>query len=117
MYSTQKMALSLMAAIWALREEWYSWAKSPRGEGFTILATLDEGSYSPVQKIFAWETHLHMVDHPVVWANCVVDGRAVYTAMEHSRESFRTREVLTLLENSLTWLVSSEGNCQGQFDR
>lgn len=98
-------------SLWEHRDEWYSWEKSARGEGFTILATLDESSYSPVQKMFGSEVDLHMGDHPVVWANCVAGGRSVYTAMGHTNEAFQKQEFVTLLENALTWLVTDDEGC------
>jgi type 1 glutamine amidotransferase len=97
--------------IWQHEEEWYSWEKSPRAEGFTILATIDEDSYSPVQKFMGEERDLHMGDHPVVWTNCIGEGRSVYTAMGHKAEAFEQSQVLLLIENALTWLIeaSAEG--------
>lgn len=93
--------------IWDHRDEWYSWENSPRGEGFNILATLDEDSYSPIQKFLGSEVDLHMGDHPVVWTNCVARGRSVYTAMGHTAEAFAKPEFLTLLENAIKWIVAA----------
>jgi uncharacterized protein len=100
--------------IWQHEEEWYSWEKSPRAEGFTILATLDEDSYTPVQKFMGKERDLHMGDHPVVWINCIGQGRSVYSAMGHKAEAFEQPQVRLLMENALTWLIdhSLEGCSQ-----
>jgi type 1 glutamine amidotransferase len=94
--------------VWDHMDEWYSWEKSSRGEGFTILATLDEDSYSPIQKMFGKEVDLHMGDHPVVWTNCVARGAVVYTAMGHTTESFDKPEFSKLLENSLNWIMTDD---------
>jgi type 1 glutamine amidotransferase len=94
--------------IWQHEEEWYSWATSPRAEGFTILATLDEESYSPVQKMLGAEVDLSMGDHPVVWANCVGEGRSVYATMGHKAEAFQQPQVQRILKNSIQWLGSEE---------
>lgn len=91
--------------IWVHQEEWYSWETSPRSEGFTILATLDEESYSPVQKFMGKERDLHMGDHPVVWSNCIGEGRSVYVAMGHKAEAFKQPQVRQLINNALTWIV------------
>jgi type 1 glutamine amidotransferase len=91
--------------IWDHEEEWYSWAKSPRAAGFTVLATIDEGSYTPVQKLFGRETDLRMDDHPVVWARCVGDGRSVYAAMGHRPQAFDNPPVRQIIENSLAWVM------------
>jgi type 1 glutamine amidotransferase len=91
--------------IWEHEEEWYSWEKSPRVEGFTILATLDEDSYSPVQNFMGKARDLHMGDHPVVWTNCIGKGRSVYAAMGHKAEAFEQQQVRLLIENALSWLI------------
>jgi type 1 glutamine amidotransferase len=98
--------------IWQHEEEWYSWAESPRSEGFHILSTLDENSYSPVQKFWGSETDLSMGDHPVVWSNCVGSGRSVYAAMGHRASAFEQPQVRRIINNALAWLISgSEGGC------
>jgi len=91
--------------IWQHEEEWYSWAKSPRAEGFLILATIDEDSYTPVQKMFGSERDLRMGDHPVVWSNCIGNGRSVYVTMGHAAEAYSQPQVQKIIENSLLWLA------------
>ncbi|WP_116364547.1 ThuA domain-containing protein [Parahaliea mediterranea] len=101
-----------LPARWEHGEEWYSWARSPRSKGFTILATVDEDSYTPVQKFLNHERDLRMGDHPVVWANCEGKGRAVYTAMGHRAEAFDAPNVQRLLENAMDWTMGlTEGGC------
>lgn len=105
-------ALKGLPNIWDHEEEWYSWAESPRREGFMILATLDEESYTPVQKVFGNEVDLRMGDHPVVWANCVGNGRSIYTAMGHRAAAFEQPQVRALLDNALQWLTTPQpGPC------
>lgn len=98
-----------LPGVWQHEEEWYSWEQSPRVEGFTILATLDEDSYSPVQKFMGDERDLRMGDHPVVWANCVDEGRSVYAAMGHQAEAFEQPQFRQLIANSLAWLMAPAG--------
>lgn len=99
--------------VWTHVEEWYSWEKSPRDKGFTILAVVEEDSYSPVQKFLGQERDLSMGDHPVVWANCVGRGRSVYSALGHRAEAFEIAEHLTLLEDALRWTLGlTDGGCQ-----
>lgn len=107
----QHPVLQDLPDIWQHEEEWYSWAKSPRNEGFTILAILDEDSYSPVLKILNQETDLSMGDHPVVWTNCIGDGRSAYVAMGHKAEAFSQPQVARLLGNALDWLIVDDGSC------
>jgi type 1 glutamine amidotransferase len=94
-----------MPSVWEHSEEWYSWEKSSRARGMNILATLNEDSYNPVQKMFGGETDLHMGDHPVNWSNCVGEGRSVYTAVGHQAEAFDQPDIRRLLRNSLKWVM------------
>jgi len=99
--------------IWAHVEEWYSWERSPRAKGFTVLASLDEDSYSPVQNFLGQENDLRMGDHPVIWSNCVGQGRSVYFAMGHQREAFDSTEFRTLLADAVSWTMGlEEGGCE-----
>ncbi|MEP1472980.1 MAG: ThuA domain-containing protein [Halieaceae bacterium] len=92
-------------SVWDHSEEWYSWESSPRQAGFTVLATVDEDSYTPEQKVLWHQRDLRMGDHPVVWSNCVGLGRTVYAAMGHRGESFQTPQVRQLLENAILWAL------------
>ena len=99
-------------SVWDHGEEWYSWERSPRAAGFTILASVDEDSYTPEQKFLWHQRDLRMGDHPVVWSNCVGSGRAVYAAMGHRSESFQTRPFRKILENAILWgLGEVEESC------
>jgi uncharacterized protein len=91
--------------IWLHEEEWYSWEQSPRSLGFDILATIDEDSYTPVQKMLNREVDLRMGDHPVIWSNQVGEGRTVYSALGHKAEAFDNPQHRLLLENALKWLM------------
>ncbi len=112
MESSDHAAVERLPATWSHTEEWYSWEKSPRINGFNILAVLDEDSYSPVQKFLGNETDLSMGDHPVIWTNCIGKGRALYTALGHTAEAFEKAEYRILLEDALAWtLGEKEGSC------
>lgn len=102
-----------LPAQWQHNEEWYSWKNSPRDRGFKVLATVDETSYTPVQKFMNSEVDLRMGDHPVVWYNCVARGRAVYSAMGHSAEAFESVHYRRLLESSLNWLLQAPAGTAG----
>ncbi len=94
-----------LPARWVQEEEWYSWEKSPRPRGFTPLATLDEASYDPWQRVLGSDVDLSMGDHPVVWINCVGAGRTLYTAMGHQAKAFDIPEYQLLLENGMRWAL------------
>lgn len=105
----QHPALRDLPNIWQHEEEWYSWEESPRAEGFTVLATIDESSYVPVADFMGTQTDLRMGDHPVVWTNCIGNGKSVYAAMGHRAEAFEQPQFRQLLGNALTWLIDTRG--------
>ena len=99
---------------WQHSEEWYSWERSPRVGGVSVLATVDESSYSPWRKMWGDELDLRMGDHPVVWHRCVGRGRIFYSALGHAGETYDRPEVLGMLEGALAWTLRSEGSgCEG----
>ena len=99
-------------AVWNHEEEWYSWDRSPRSAGFTILAVVDEDSYTPVQKFLWHERDLRMDDHPIAWSNCVGRGRTVYTAVGHTAGAYSNPPVRQFIENALAWaLGETPGGC------
>lgn len=94
---------------WQHEEEWYSWHQSPRDKGFTILATIDEDSYSPWMKFLGADIDLRMGDHPIVWSRCVDSGRALYSAMGHSAAAFEAAEHRQLVGQALAWVMGEAG--------
>ena len=95
-----------LPASWAMTEEWYSFAKSPRGPGVHILARLDETSYSPIGM---GGTNLRMGDHPIAWTQCIGDGRSFYSAIGHRPQSYSEPNSLRLLEAGISW-AAGEGD-------
>ena len=98
---------------WQHEEEWYSWEESPRPRGFTILATVDESSYTPVANFAGTETDLRMGDHPIVWASCIGRGRSVYSALGHQASAYDEPNHRRLLENALAWAMDAKA-CAGE---
>lgn len=84
-------------------EEWYSWDRSPRDEGFHVLLSLDESSYDPTIRIMGSATDIRMGDHPIAWWRCVGRGRALYTAMGHWGRAYEDPDAAKLLENAIVW--------------
>ena len=98
---------------WQHEEEWYSWEESPRRQNITVLATIDEDTYTPVADFMGKQTDLHMGDHPIIWARCVNKGRAVYSAVGHRAIAFNVPEITQLLENVINWTNGTTGDhCQ-----
>ena len=87
-------------------DEWYTFDGVPDGR-FTLLAGLDESTYSPVNKVYGVED-LRMgpepADHPIVWSRCLPEGgRVVASALGHNAESFEGAEHRQLIANAIEW--------------
>ncbi len=105
-------ATAKLPETWQHEEEIYSFDRSVRDlAGFLVLVTVDEGSYSPVEKIFFRERSLAMGggDHPMVWHHCVGRGRALYSALGHQAKSYDEPEMLALLEGAIAFALRLEG--------
>jgi type 1 glutamine amidotransferase len=89
---------------WVLNDEWYSFKTSPRGEGTTVIATLDESSY---QLVGHGGQDLRMGDHPIAWTRCVGNGRSFYSAIGHRPEIYSEPTHLTLLEQGIVWAAGA----------
>lgn len=96
-----------LPASWSRTDEWYSFDKSPRKPGYHILATLDEGTYSPKGM---WSQDLKMGrDHPIAWWHCSGKGRAFYSAMGHQAEAYSEPEYRQMLLGAVNWALRKEG--------
>ncbi len=72
-------AMAGLASPWMRTDEWYDFQSNPR-DAVTVLATVDESSYTGGTM---------GPDHPIVWAHATTGGgRALYTAMGHTQQSY-----------------------------
>ena len=94
-------------AQWRRTDEWYSFDKSPRKPGITVLATLDESTYKP-GSFFGTELAMGK-DHPIVWARCVGKGRALYSAPGHTAATYAEPVYRTHLTGALKWALKLDG--------
>lgn len=100
-----------LGVTWERSDEWYSFEESPRKLGFDILAILDESTYSPE----AFGRSLRMgTDHPIIWKRCVGRGRAFYSALGHTAETYQEPPYQQLLQNAIAWAARLEGSDCGQ---
>ncbi|MFM5932062.1 MAG: ThuA domain-containing protein [Novosphingobium sp.] len=100
-----------LPSSWNREEEWYSFEKSPRTTGATVLITVDENSYKPIGM---FGKDLKMGDHPMVWSRCIGKGRIVYSAFGHQASSWTEPENRRLLANSVGWAADRNGApCNG----
>lgn len=82
---------------WSMKDEWYSFAASPRTSGARVVATLDESTYSP-------DSTLAMgTDHPIAWTREPGKGRAFYTAIGHLPETYSHPQAVELLRAGIAW--------------
>ena len=106
-------ATAHLGATWQRTDEWYSFESSPRGvPGLTVLATLDESTYSqkgPFGSDFAMGD-----DHPIAWWRCAGNGRVLYTALGHTAESFTEAENVAMLAGALDWALGLKGEGCGR---
>jgi type 1 glutamine amidotransferase len=76
-----------LPARWERTDEWYDFATNPRGR-VRVLATVDESTYTGGGM---------GTDHPIAWCHEYDGGRAWYTAMGHTSESFHEPRFLAHL--------------------
>ncbi|GJF33629.1 glycosyl hydrolase [Kitasatospora sp. NE20-6] len=66
-----------LGATWTRTDEWYNYRVNPRSSTH-VLASVDESSYSGGS----------MGDHPISWCQDYSGGRAFYTGLGHTKESY-----------------------------
>jgi len=81
-----------LPAEWVRTDEWYNFRAVPRH--VKVLATLDERTY--------WGG-AHGADHPIAWYHEYAGGRAFYTAMGHTRESYAEPAFRSHLAGAIRW--------------
>ncbi|WP_420455983.1 ThuA domain-containing protein [Rubrivirga sp.] len=85
-------ATRALPARWTRTDEWYSFREAPTG--VTVLLRLDESSY---------DGGTMGADHPIAWAHAVGDGRALYTALGHTAESYAEPAFRGHLGGAVCW--------------
>lgn len=89
-------AMAGLPSSWRRRDEWYDFRTNPRTSA-TVLATVDESSYTGGGM---------GEDHPIVWARTAPgSGRALYTAMGHTQESYADPLFRQHLLQALRWVA------------
>jgi uncharacterized protein len=68
----------MLPAVWIRTDEWYNFATNPRGR-VNVLMTVDERTY---------KGGTMGADHPIAWYHEYDGGRAWYTALGHTSESY-----------------------------
>lgn len=89
------LSTKCLPAEWKRRDEWYDFRAVPPADA-KILISIDEKSYSGGS----------MGDnHPMAWYHAFDGGRAFYTEMGHTSESFREQAYLDHLAGGILWAI------------
>lgn len=82
-------------APWTRTDEWYAFQSNPR-PNVEVLMTLDESSYDPGTATMGG-------DHPITWCHEYEGGRAFYTALGHTPESYSDPIFVGILTRAIRW--------------
>jgi type 1 glutamine amidotransferase len=91
--SADHPAVSFLPEVWERTDEWYNFRSNPRAR-VQVLLKLDESSY---------QGGTMGGDHPIAWSHTIDRGRAFYTALGHTLESWKEPMFLKHIENGLLW--------------
>lgn len=87
--------LAGISSRWTRTDEWYAFKTNPR-PNVHVLMTLDESSYEP-------GTSAMGSDHPITWLHEYEGGRAFYTALGHTTESYTDPVFVGMLQHAVEW--------------
>lgn len=86
--------------VWSRTDEWYNFRSDPT-DSIRVLLTLDETSY---------EGGTMGARHPIAWVHEHDGGRAFYTALGHTRESYSDPLFLEHLRGGIEWAAAGLGD-------
>jgi len=95
-----------LSPSWDRTDEWYIFNDNPRDNGMSILYTVDESTINPDGEfLFMGKDKKHGMgaDHPIVWYNEIDNGRSVYSALGHTKESWTEEHHLQVIRNAMQW--------------
>jgi type 1 glutamine amidotransferase len=84
---------------WTRTDEWYNFATNPRPQ-VHVLMTVDESTYTG---------GIMGADHPIAWYHEYDGGRAWYTALGHTAESYREPLFLAHLWGGVEYAANRAG--------
>lgn len=94
----QNPATTQLPTRWRIRDEWYAFQSNPRAN-VHVLLSLDEDSYAPgVANMNG--------DHPIAWCHEFDGGRAFYTALGHTSESYADPLFMGQLAGAVGWVLA-----------
>jgi type 1 glutamine amidotransferase len=84
-----------LPAVWSRRDEWYDFRAAPAAD-VKVLITIDETSYTGGSMGAV---------HPMAWYHTFDGGRAFYTEMGHTNESYKEQAYLDHLAGGILWAI------------
>jgi len=95
-----------LPTVWPRFDEWYNFQSNPRGN-VHVLLTIDEQSYNAGSGAMG-------TDHPMAWCHAYDGGRAWYTALGHTNQSFGEPLFREHLLGGIRWAAGlAGGDCGG----
>jgi len=95
-----------LPTVWTRFDEWYNFQTNPRGN-VHVLLTIDERSYNAGSGTMG-------TDHPMAWCHAYDGGRAWYTALGHTNQSFSEPLFLEHMLGGIKWAAGmAGGDCGG----
>jgi type 1 glutamine amidotransferase len=85
-----------LPSTWSRSDEWYDYQSQPVA-GIDVLATLDEASY---------QGGTMGMPHPISWARTFDGGKAWYTGMGHTPESWSDTLFIRHIAGGLLWAAA-----------
>ena len=112
-------ATAHLPPVWRRADEWYNFAESPRDNG-TVLISIDENTYDPeyvfIDKLRgsgeeedtarALAQAAEPQDHPLVWWHREGDGRILYSALGHTKETYAEPAYREFLAGAIVWALN-----------
>lgn len=96
--NTSHPATAHLPATWTRRDEWYAFKENPRGR-VEVLMCLDESTYEHAVGSMG-------ADHPIAWYHEYEGGRAFYTGLGHTEESYQEPAFLEHLWGAIRWAAA-----------
>lgn len=91
------LATKMLGKTWGKVDEWYNY--KDLNEDVHVLLMLDEGSYSGGK---------NGVNHPMAWYHNYDGGRAFYTGLGHTKESYSDAKFLEHLLGGLLYAIGEK---------
>ncbi|MFE9252623.1 ThuA domain-containing protein [Streptomyces sp. NPDC007088] len=92
---------------WERTDEWYNYRTNPRSQA-KVLATLDETTYSGGNM---------KGDHPISWCQTYEGGRAFYTGLGHTKESYAEADFRSHVLGGMKYATGQvKANCKPSKD-